>query len=114
MQSFFEGFFTPASNYEPFQMGTLMFILAAVGASFIISESYIFKDVREVISQRSETAEEGIRCPQCMGFWTGMAFEIIRYFTTDHTCINAPLWLSMTVMGLAVSAVCTIVISLRR
>jgi hypothetical protein len=55
-------------------------LLSAFGVTFIITDSLIFKPIRNFFSYISPNfLGEGITCPLCVGFWIGVAY---RYFTT--------------------------------
>ena len=60
----------------------LVFIMATVGATFIITFSYIFKPIREWIKKRNNFIGKLIECPQCSGFW--MSF-IIQFIILIHS-----------------------------
>jgi hypothetical protein len=54
-----------------------LFILACVGATFIINFSYIFMKVRERIAKKSATIGKLVKCPMCTGFWIGLTFRAL-------------------------------------
>lgn len=55
-------------------------LLSAFGVTFIITDSLIFKPVRDFLAYISPNfLGEGITCPLCVGFWVGVAYT---FFTT--------------------------------
>lgn len=46
-------------------------ILASVGLTLIITESFLFEPVRSKISKSSEKIGYLFGCPMCMGVWMG-------------------------------------------
>ena len=57
-------------------METIIYILASIGLTFIITRSYIFQNIREKIAINSEILGTLFSCPQCMGFWSGLLITI--------------------------------------
>lgn len=57
-------------------MEQIIYILAGIGLSFIITRSFIFQNIREKISVNSEIFGTLFSCPQCMGFWSGLLITI--------------------------------------
>lgn len=49
-------------------------LLAAIGLTFIVTDSKMFKKVRERVSARKNLRliDEAINCPHCFGFWAGL------------------------------------------
>jgi len=58
-------------------MDFIIFLLATIGLTFIITQFYIFKDIREFISKRSIFFGKLFHCPACMGFWCGCLIKIL-------------------------------------
>lgn len=53
----------------------IIFLLSTIGATLIITQSYLFKDFREKI--KNKYFSKMIKCTQCMGFHIGFLFKII-------------------------------------
>lgn len=58
----------------------ILTILAAVGATLIVTKSWLFEKVRE--NRKTEFASILFHCPQCFGFWCAFVFS----------CFVAPLF----------------------
>jgi len=53
---------------------------AGIGATMIITESYLFKAIRDAIDpKRYPYLAKFVKCPMCVGFWVGMIFQTIVY-----------------------------------
>lgn len=61
-------------------------MLPVIGLTIIITQSFLFEEIREWISKWGTYAEEFINCPMCVGFWvgffTGMAYNQDLFFTS--------------------------------
>ncbi len=53
-------------------MEFIEFILATIGLTFIITQSYLFKNFREWISIKSDFFGKLFKCSACFGFWSGV------------------------------------------
>jgi hypothetical protein len=53
------------------------FIIAFVGATFLLTKSRIFKPTREYFSQGSLIVAEFTQCNMCVGFWVGIFGGIV-------------------------------------
>ena len=53
----------------------LIFLLATIGLTFIITQFHIFKSIRDFITNRSEFFGKLFNCPACMGMWCGMIIK---------------------------------------
>lgn len=49
-----------------------IFLLATIGLTMIITQSYIFKPIRKIIQQISPVLGKLLHCPMCFGFWSGI------------------------------------------
>lgn len=58
-------------------MEFIEFILSTIGLTFIITQFYIFKNIREFISSKSVFFGKLFHCPACMGTWVGMFIKTI-------------------------------------
>ncbi len=60
----------------------MMYLLAAIGLTFIVTDSKICRELRESVSKKIKVnkfykaIDSVINCPQCMGFWAGVVFAI--------------------------------------
>lgn len=52
----------------------ILFILAVIGMTLIITESEIMEPVHEWIKPRSKWLGRLMACDQCAGFWCGLLF----------------------------------------
>lgn len=55
----------------------LKFILATIGLTMIVTQSYVFKGIREYTKQRVPWFGKMISCPQCFGFWAALFVQSI-------------------------------------
>lgn len=55
----------------------IIFILSTIGLTFIITQFYIFKDIREFVSKHSIFFGKLFHCPACMGFWCGCLIKTL-------------------------------------
>lgn len=57
----------------------LIFILSSIGLTFIINFHYIFKWLRNFFDKINPSfLGKGIKCPACLGFWSGMFVHFIQ------------------------------------
>ena len=49
----------------------MFIVMSSVGLTIILTESFLFESVREYISKKSDKIGYLVRCPMCMGVWTG-------------------------------------------
>lgn len=52
----------------------ILLILASVGATFIVTRSWLFEDLRADFIE-SEAMTTLLSCPQCFGFWANLVFS---------------------------------------
>jgi hypothetical protein len=55
----------------------LIFILATIGLTFIITQFYIFEYIRNFIAKHSKFFGKLFNCPACMGMWCGMFIKFL-------------------------------------
>ena len=55
----------------------IIFLLSTIGATLIITQSYIFKGVRDKISSINNNLSKLIKCPQCTGFYVSIIVQFI-------------------------------------
>jgi hypothetical protein len=55
----------------------IIFILSTIGLTFIITQFYIFKNIREYISKHSKFYGKLFQCTACMGFWCGCLIKTL-------------------------------------
>lgn len=55
-------------------------LLAAIGLTFIVTDSKILKKLREWVSARKiEFIDEVINCPHCFGVWAGLIIAVVKW-----------------------------------
>jgi len=57
----------------------LIIFLTAYGIFYIVSESYIFRSIREYIS-KNNFINELINCEYCLNFWNTILATLLFYF----------------------------------
>jgi len=55
----------------------LILILSTIGATLIITQSYIFKPIREKACNINNHLGKLISCSQCVGFYVAIIFQFI-------------------------------------
>lgn len=55
----------------------IIFLLSTIGATLIITQSYIFKHLREKILKKNNFFGKLLHCSQCCGFWMGMIIKTL-------------------------------------
>lgn len=55
----------------------IIFLLASIGLTFIVTQFYIFKNIREYIKRKSIFFGKLIHCPACFGFYSGFFIKIL-------------------------------------
>lgn len=60
-----------------------MLILASIGATFIVTRSYLFEDFRNLFIN-NEILSTLVNCPQCFGFWCCFVFSFFLLPITDQ------------------------------
>ena len=58
-------------------MDFLLFILASIGLTFIVTLSFLFKGFRERMKLRSKMLHKLFSCTMCFGFWSGLFVQSI-------------------------------------
>ena len=61
-------------------MNFIIFLLAAIGATLITTQSYLFKPIREKACKISPTLGKLLKCTQCSGFYWGIMIQLITLF----------------------------------
>ncbi len=57
----------------------IIFILATIGLTFIVSLHYIFKWLRDYLCKVNPTfLGKGIKCTACVGFWSSLIVRSIQ------------------------------------
>lgn len=75
----------------------ILIVLSGSGLTFIVTQSNIFKTIREWVTYRNQGFGELITCPQCFGLYGGLISYLLVRFNLD-----------ILVYGLTVSLVCFI------
>lgn len=55
----------------------IIFLLSTIGATLIVTQSYIFKSFRERIQKFNTTLGKLFKCCMCMGFWMGLVIQFV-------------------------------------
>jgi len=55
----------------------IIFLLATIGLTFIVTQFYIFKNIRDFIFKHSKFLGKLIHCPACFGAWAGMFIKTL-------------------------------------
>jgi hypothetical protein len=65
----------------------LEFIISTIGLTFIITQFYIFKNIREFINNKSKLFGKLFSCTACMGFWCGLFVKtmLLLYYNTLYS-----------------------------
>lgn len=58
----------------------LIFSLATIGLTFIITLSYLFKNVRIKAKILNQSLGKLLSCSQCTGFWSGVLIRLVQLF----------------------------------
>lgn len=71
----------------------IIFLLSTIGLTFIVTQFYIFKSVREFAKKISPILGKLLHCPACFGFYSGVLIKILLliYF-------NQLIWLSIIII----------------
>lgn len=65
--------------------------MATIGATFITTQSYLFKNVRNKAYKLNQSLGKLLKCPQCSGFYWGIIIQFVILF---HLRNNIILYLS--------------------
>ena len=55
----------------------IIFLLATIGATLIITQSYIFKIIREKAQKINPSLGKLFKCTQCSGFYVAIIIQLI-------------------------------------
>jgi len=55
----------------------LIFILSTIGLTFIVTQSYIFRPLRDLAEKISPSLGKLLHCTQCFGFWSGLLIKTL-------------------------------------
>lgn len=58
----------------------IIFLLSTLGATFIVTQSYIFKNIRKKICDFNSTLGMLFSCNQCAGFYIALIIQFIILF----------------------------------
>jgi len=58
-------------------MNFILFVLATIGLSFIITQYYIFKWLRDYAQSKSKLLGKLLNCNSCVGFWSGLLIQFL-------------------------------------
>jgi len=58
-------------------MDLIIFLLSTIGLTFIITQSYIFKPIRNYLTSVNKSIGKLIHCSQCTGFYIGIILQFI-------------------------------------
>lgn len=80
----------------------VLLLLASIGLTFIITQSYILMKFRDSIT--NSTWNTFINCPQCVGFWVGAVLSFFIEWWNNGFSID--LFILAFLMGLSNSGIC--------
>ena len=60
-------------------MVTIILSLSSVGMALIITRSFLFEHIRDLMAEVGEYAGTLFSCPQCMGFWCGVLLSFVSF-----------------------------------
>lgn len=63
-------------------MTDIELLLAAIGLTFILKNSFILKEPREWLKGKGVYLKELLSCSQCLGFWSGLGVYFLAGFMT--------------------------------
>jgi len=75
----------------------ILIVFSGAGLTFIVTQSNVFKTIREWVTYKNQVFGELISCPQCFGLYGGLISYLLVRFNLD-----------ILVYGLIVSLVCFI------
>lgn len=58
-------------------------LLGGLGLTYIVTQSFLLKKLREYITGRSMYLGKLISCPQCFGLWAGFISFLLVYYKLD-------------------------------
>ena len=58
----------------------VIFLLSSIGATLIITQSYLFKSIREKALKINPMLGKLLKCSQCCGFWISLMIQFIILF----------------------------------
>lgn len=61
-------------------MDFIIFILSTIGATFITTQSYLFKNIRDKIYKINPFLGKLLKCTQCSGFYWGIIIQFVILF----------------------------------
>jgi len=87
----------------------IIFLLSTVGATLIVTQSFIFKKLREKVNKVNPIFGKLIKCSQCVGFYIAIFFQFLILFKERSEFIFYWTDIYYILYGFIGSAVCYIV-----
>jgi hypothetical protein len=67
----------------------IIFLLSTIGATLIITQSYILKPLRKKILKINNFFGKLLHCSQCCGFWVAMIIETLLLIYHNQFDLNS-------------------------
>lgn len=67
----------------------IIFILSTIGLTFIVTQSYIFKPLREKITKINKYLGKLLHCTMCFGFWSGLIIKTLLLIYNQQFIISS-------------------------
>lgn len=67
----------------------IIFILSTIGLTLIVTQSYIFKPLREKINKINTHLGKLLHCTQCFGFWSAILIKILLLIYNHQLVISS-------------------------
>lgn len=58
-------------------------LLGGLGLTYIVTQSFLFKKLREYITSKNMYLGRLVSCPQCFGLWAGLISFLLVYYKID-------------------------------
>lgn len=62
----------------------LIFILSTIGLTLIVTQSYLFKPIRNIASKMHPSLGKLLNCTMCFGFYTGMFIKTLLLYNNQE------------------------------
>ena len=78
--------------------------IVSIGTTIIITQSFLFEEIRNRISSNSNFFGELINCPMCLGLWVGLFYGLF------YNCEILPLALGSSLFSWLISAIGNLIV----
>lgn len=62
----------------------IIFLLASIGLTFIVTQSYVFKSIRTSVQKICPILGKLLHCPMCFGFWSSIIIKTLLLIYYDQ------------------------------